>query len=1803
MAAADEILGISGQMDISDIQKSFDALLGDLDKLGAKTGSLSARMTKALNEIAQSSDVNSKSTQQAFKELNAIITEAQEKLTATPKKIQNVSLELLNATKTLETLKEKLSKATAGTSEWETVNKMLENQGKTVERLKTQYTTLSDAFSDAQSAASVLNTAMDAINAARTISTAATGVSAVAHTGVSVAVGAEAVAHAQNAKEINQETDSIQKSVSSFKNYEDEIIAVKQRITELQQKIIETKESIQFDKNDVTFFKGEQDKASNRYGSMSNAAIDAGNLASNSQQRVDEQTKALQSYQLELQKAKLELSQLKDEQKLQNEASKAQSDEFTNIISKIEQWKSSLSDINALNQKFASQKEVIISVKESIDELGKSSQSNTEYARSLKNEIEEMSRKLRLSMVGDFDSNKAIEYYDKIKAKIAEYSEAVSYASGQSNAAIELQKEAIVGLETQLASLKEQLQAAQATNNTEAASAITTQIDSLNTALINAKNNLALLQTQADSATAALNEVANVEQQLNSGASRGSTLFGTIVDGATELKEKVSDVFDKVKTSVSEKIEAAKGKVIELRNSFTQNLSDISGRIGFDRLGEAFSSVGNRISELKDKFSNLATGGGKFQESLGNIKTALNGLPMPLGNVLGSVKAITSALWAMCATPIGAVLAAIAVGLQAVYQWFTKSADGQKAFTTITAYLGSLMSSLTDLIVVFGKYLYHAFADAKGPMHDFAKSFARTFTLAIKSAVSLLQGFGTTLKGIMTMDWDTFTDGLTKTWDGLKKAVQAGISGIETSIKATAGTLKTTYSMFTDKNFGKEMSEVLSGFLTKAENAAKLASQELKANVQLGKAKEKEAELEIKIATNREKIYTLTGKAKDAMIEETKILLKQKYDGQIKAQQQLWDIQKKRNNLHTTSLEDIKKERALHIDVLTTMAQQAASTRMLTRMQEANNRKMANEAKSAAKKDANQSKKEAKQQANITSLEDKFAEVTYKNTLSRIKSERALESEVTDARIEAMQEGAEKIIAERKRELEKEIEQIEEKKKAAIKAERDMQKAEFDAQQAIIKAQGGKVESWDETKHLDQKPIKEIEQKYTVIENMIVEKSNNQTLKEEIDKWNEFVEKYGSIQQQIYAITSEYEEKIKALRGSGDEIGASAAENELQSKLKDLQMQQVKDSIDWDSVFQDLESHSSKYLEKLRVKLKNLLSSGTLKIDDMKVVSEQITKVDEAISKQKSSWGIVNESVREHKRLIEEAKNAQLALNQAQSEQAKANLANTSTKLDIQATLAAIGVNAPLSGITYANKDTYISKVTNPEQQSALKKAFDELGITEVKLAKSTEEVAKAQERANVANDKAKNSTKKKASKIAGDLQGVLDKVQDLPNLLSSIGLGNSGFAKSVGNGINAVNNAKNAAADFASGNYIGAALNSVNAIKSFGKILGIGGGNGAEVAKRTKELTDSNQRLQYSIEQLKSSIDKSSGMKAVSNYQEAYKAQEAIIRQTMDILKTQMGYHGSHHSNAYYWDLSAEDYRSINKTLAQQSAIKGGYTGATINRVDSLEDLYKLTPEQMNDIRTYNQDIWKEMLEQGKYDKSEYWEKYTELAGKLEELTEQINQNLTQTSFDSMKDDFLSSLTDMSKSAQDFADDFTAMLNKSMLNFAISKLMDEKLKPLYEKWANKMKENGGRNLTSEEINNLKEEYQKIIDEGLKERDTIAAITGYDEAQSRQTATSKAINAITADQASALTGIGYAMQIALEHGNDTRTQISMDVSVMRGYAEAMAANMSEMRDIQNEGLGQLQQIVKNTAPIILIREDILSMYKLMKNRY
>lgn len=655
----------------------------------------------------------------------------------------------------------------------------------------------------------------------------------------------------------------------------------------------------------------------------------------------------------------------------------------------------------------------------------------------------------------------------------------------------------------------------------------------------------------------------------------------------------------------------------------------------------------------------------------------------------------------------------------------------------------------------------------------------------------------------------------------------------------------------------------------------------------------------------------------------------------------------------------------------------------------------------------------------------------------------------------------------------------------------------------------------------------------------LIEKQRQLKLKEiqqaEIKDMLDFMKQYGSLEQQRYAILKEYADKIDLAREKGDTFGAANAEMEMNDQLKKLNFSDFKDSINWDVVFQDMNRLSIPYLEDLRKKMKELLGSGTLEIDDMKTVSDQIYKIDDAISEQKDRWGLINDAVREHRRLIDEAKDAQDRLAQARKGEFDAKADNMSQRRKIQGVFAESGVNIDTSNITSANKDKLMGSTKNlsVSQTEKLRKLFDDLAVSEVKVGKATKEVGKAQEEAKVKQDAAKKSLHDTIEEWAEGLRKIQEKLKDLPGLVDALGLGNTGFGKAVNNGMDALNSGTQAFSDFASGNYIGAAMNGIKTIGSLGKMFGIGGGNGAEVAKKTEELTESNDRLMYSIDKLKDSIDKSSGYTAVSNYNAAYDAQKQVNTQTMDILKTQMGYHGAHHSNAYYWNLSAQDYAAINKTLAQQSAVRGGYTNSSINKVNSLEDIYKLTPEQMADIRTHNADVWKNMTDQGKYDKTEYWEQYTELAGKLEELTEQINENLTQTTFDSMKSDFINNLMDMSKSAKDFSNDFTTMLNQSMLNFALGDLMNKKLKPLYESWANKMKENGGRQLTPTELNNLKEEYDKIVQEGLAIRDNIADITGYKQSY-EQSASSGSFESMSQDTGEELNGRFTAVQIATE---------------------------------------------------------------------
>lgn len=1713
MAAADEILGISGQMDISDIQASLDKLCDGLNRVGVDTEALSQRMNKALNDVAQSDEDLATKTTKAMQVLKSAMDEATKGIQLVPEMIDTANKRVETIEGTIGKLNEQLAKTEKGSEAFGSLTKQIDAQKHSLELAKGDVKDLVESYDGVRNSISQVNGAYQALSAFSVASTSANGVQSATNIAVgatattaATATSAEAAAHVANAEAATQNAEAENQNVEATKHLTEALqqyISVASGRAEIERMQSESAKEL---KADMKLYEKTIEDIQNK--------LSTTDFAKN----IEEATKKI-----EVQK------------------------------SKIESYKNALANLSAADNETGNGANYY-------NQLIEKAQANIDVLQSKINDWQTEQQRLNADLQ---QYNALLEAANKIQG-----GSTIVQSDATSTVKINVEDTSLSELTSKIDESKQKLQDLEAEASKMDGKPLGEKqkedLQKLQSEIEKTKNNISVLQE----AIREKNE---------------ETFIGRLRNQISDFGQKISDFGQSIKDKITQPIDELKAKV--------------SGSSIGQRFSEEFAQAKSGLSDFKDGIINVMTANGKLQGEIGKVGEAFKALGIPVTGSLTAIKSVTKALWGMCATPVGAVIAAIALAFKAVHTWMTKSAEGQKVYTKLMAYFGSLAKSITDIVIIFGEYLYKCFTKPNAPLRDFGNNFVKTFKTAVKAAVNLIGGLGTTIKGVLNMDWDTFTAGLKKTWDGIKGAGETVIGAFKTSVSGAIGVAKTAYDAFAGDDLAKKLAPSLNGILSKAKQAASLAGKIQETQISIKKNTEEQYKLDEKIAEIKNKIYSLQGKEKIAAIEEARALVRQKYDYQIKQQQKLVELHEKQANLHTKSLQDIAAERELRIQVLRTQVQQNSEQRMLIRQEEAAKRSLANKAKSDAKKDATQQKQ-------INSAEGKLDDVIYKNAYERAKAWQSLEQEVTDAKIKAMKEGEEKVIAERKRELSKEIEQIEERKNAAIKAERDRQKAEFDAQQSVIKAKGGKAETWDDKKYLDSKNIKKITEQYTIIEQKTVESYNNEIYADELKSYREYLKEYGNLEQQKLAIVEEYNEKIKEARAKGNLFEEAKLKTDLEEQLKKLNFNNFKDSINWDSVFSDMGRLSKSYLEDLRKKLKDLLGSGTLDIDDMKVVSEQIGKIDDAISEQIDKWGWSNKKVREYNRLLQEAADAQERLRKATVEQYNAQEQQSSTKIAIQKVFAETGVSVNTDKITSQNKSTLFNEnkmnLSN-EQLGRLKKLFDELAVSEIKVGKATKDVKKALEDANVSQDKARKSIKEIANEWAEGIGNVAKKLEEASELIDALGFGNSDLGKKLKSGADAFNKGSQAASDFATGNYIGAAINGVGAIKSLGSALGIGNGSNAkEVAETTNRLTESNERLQYSIEQLKSSIDKTSGMSAVSNYQKAYDAQKQINKQSMEILQSQMGYHGSHHSNAYYWNLSAQDYAAINRTLAQQSAVRGGYINSTINKVSSLEDIYKLTPEQMKDIRTYNQDVWKNMTDQGKYDKTEYWENYTDLAEKLEELTDKINQNLTQTTFDSLKDNFISNLMDMSKSAQDFANDFAMKLNKSMLSFAVDDLANKRLKALYEKWADKMKQG---QLSNDDLNILKKEYDNIVDEGLKIRDNIAAMTGYKEAQSQQTATGKAIEAITADQGSSLIGIGYAVQIAQEQGNEVRKAIAVDVSFLRIYAEQTYNNISEMRDIQYQGLQQLEAINKNTAPIILIREDIASMYKLMKDKY
>lgn len=735
----------------------------------------------------------------------------------------------------------------------------------------------------------------------------------------------------------------------------------------------------------------------------------------------------------------------------------------------------------------------------------------------------------------------------------------------------------------------------------------------------------------------------------------------------------------------------------------------------------------------------------------------------------------------------------------------------------------------------------------------------------------------------------------------------------------------------------------------------------------------------------------------------------------------------------------------------------------------------------------------------------------------------------------------------------------------------------------------------------------------------------NESLEAEAQAMRDYLQEYGTFQQQKLAIAQEYAKKINDAQNEGEKL-TLARERDAAIQAKEIEL--IKQNIDWGSVFGSFGSIFKEQLQPTIDNLRKISNSKEFKnssLEEQKAIYELISKLEQA----NTAWDpdifknvsndleAYQEALAGYIKAQEQEKNAteNLALakenlariereggittnaqNEVNEAQAKLNKASESVKIfgsKVQETTSDLQSSAERTKNMFETLESGISGLTSGNLKGigggvmTLDKLFGGNVTKDVSnaIAKGFQSLLGEDSKASKALTEALGSAGM-AGQVISAILGILDSIAEN---------GISGIVTSLQDTI--LGAVEGILDDVFSGDIIVKPIK--NSFKHMGNILDtvtFGGfsswtssSNAKEVARTTERLMDSNERLKGSVDRLVDEMGKTKGgWKTIQTAEIAMKNQETINKQTMDILKTQMGYHGSHHSNTYYWDLYTQDYLSINKTLSDYAKINGEKAASVWN----LEDIYKLTPEQMNAIRTYNSDVWNKMLDQGKYDKSQYWEQYADLAGALGEIKDSLNEIATQTTFDSLRDSFLDSLMDMDKSAKDFSDDFSKYMMRSILNAKISDLLDKDIQDFYNKWSEYSQT--GNKLEGWEINDLRDLWGDITDKGIKLRDEIASFTGYDNtSSSSQESSKKGFATASQDQIEELNGRFTAGQIAWEETKNQAVMQTEKLSILNIKTESLVNVASDQRNIADEtrtilanSYLELQQINENTGAII-----------------
>lgn len=494
---------------------------------------------------------------------------------------------------------------------------------------------------------------------------------------------------------------------------------------------------------------------------------------------------------------------------------------------------------------------------------------------------------------------------------------------------------------------------------------------------------------------------------------------------------------------------------------------------------------------------------------------------------------------------------------------------------------------------------------------------------------------------------------------------------------------------------------------------------------------------------------------------------------------------------------------------------------------------------------------------------DKYNALLDKQSLEQQRSAEDLQMEVDEARIKAMDEGSAKTIAEMELNFEKEMQAIDRQKKDALRKKVEDARAAWEANP---KKKGKSFDATDIKLSDDEQNYYDELYKIAII-------SNEKIYKDLAEHYLSYADERLAIEKKFnddISILQEARKKAEA-KGDASEIAQIDRSVEKRTEIKNedifkLDAEQFKKNMNWEQVFGNLDKVSTDTLKKLKVNLKDFISSQKdLSPENLKELVDAIERIDDKVS-ERNPFEAMSVSFKSLKDATDAQREAQEAYNKTLKE------GTDEEKKNAKATLES----------AKNNKQKALSEAT-----TILHHGVDEIG----QYVDAGNQVIGIMETLG--------------TKTPEWLEGTMSGFGEMLDGLGSIDLMKP--MSIVTGGLQTIKGA-------------------LTSITSLGGVINWSGSNAKEVQDSINRLTDRNETLQTSIESLTDEIKASKGTKSVAAYRSAYEYQKEQNSNYLNIAREQAGYHNSHKSWQYYMRWSAEDLKwiqqNINKNFTGTSSL-----------------------------------------------------------------------------------------------------------------------------------------------------------------------------------------------------------------------------------------------------------------------------------------